>query len=131
MPYAIDGDYLLDVPRHRDEVALITTKEEGAALARSLGGSFAVFMSNHGITFCGTSVPHATCVGIFLEKACKAQIAGSGAGFRADFPAPAIRRERNRQIMTPVHWEHSWNYFCRKLDHLTGTTNGEPRAIFR
>jgi ribulose-5-phosphate 4-epimerase/fuculose-1-phosphate aldolase len=128
MPYAIDGDYLLEVPRHPDEVALITTKEEGAALARSLGHAFAVLMSNHGITFCGTTVQHATCVGIFLEKACKAQIAGSGAGFRTSFPAPAMREKRNRQIMTPVHWEHSWTYFCRKLDDLTG---GEPRAIFR
>lgn len=131
MPYTIDGDYLLDVPRHQDDVALITTKEEGAALARSLAEGFAVLMSNHGVTFCGTSVPHATCVGIFLEKACKAQLAGGGAGFRASFPAPAIREKRNRQIMTPVHWEHSWNYFCRKLDHQTGSTSSEPRAIFR
>ena len=41
-------------------------------------------MGNHGVTFCGTSVPHATCVGIFLEKACKAQLAGLSAGFRAE-----------------------------------------------
>jgi L-fuculose-phosphate aldolase len=131
IPYAIDGDYLLEVPRHQDEVALITTKEEGAALARALGSAFAVLMGNHGITFCGTSVSHAACVGIFLEKACKAQIVGGGAGFRASFPAPATRVKRNRQIMTPVHWEHSWNYFCRKLDNVTGATNGEPRAIYR
>jgi ribulose-5-phosphate 4-epimerase/fuculose-1-phosphate aldolase len=130
LPYTIDGDYLLDVPRHQDEVALITTKDEGAALARSLAGSFAVFMSNHGVTFCGTSIAHATCVGVFLEKACKAQLAGGGAGLRASFPAPAIRQKRNRQIMTPVHWEHSWSYFCRKLEAQTGSTNGESRAIF-
>jgi hypothetical protein len=30
-------------------------------------------------------------------------------------PSPAIRRKRHGQIMTPVHWDHSWNYFCRKL----------------
>jgi hypothetical protein len=22
--------------------------------------------------------------------------------------------------MTPVHWEHSWNYYCRKLDARAG-----------
>lgn len=130
LPFTIDGDYLVDVPRHQDEVALITTKEEGIALATTLGQSFAVLMGNHGVTFCGTSIPHAACVGIFLEKACKAQLAGSAAGFRASFPAPAIREKRNRQIMTPIHWEHSWNYFCRKLEAISGSTNGEPRAIF-
>jgi ribulose-5-phosphate 4-epimerase/fuculose-1-phosphate aldolase len=130
LPFTIDGDYLLDVPRHEDDVALITRKDEGLALARTLGRSFVVMMGNHGITFCGTSIPHATCVGIFLEKACKAQLAGSAAGFRASFPSPAIREKRNRQIMTPVHWEHSWNYFCRKLDAVSGSTNSGPRAIF-
>lgn len=130
MPFTIDGDYLVEVPRHQDDVALITTKDEGIALARTLGSGFAVLMGNHGVTFCGTSIPHATCVGIFLEKACKAQLAGSAAGFRASFPPKAIREKRNRQIMTPIHWEHSWNYFCRKLDAASMSTNGELRAIF-
>src|SRR5215218_2985192 len=35
-PYTVDADYFIHVPRHQDEVALITTKQEGAALARSL-----------------------------------------------------------------------------------------------
>src|ERR1700729_3199574 len=28
-PYTLDADYFLDVPRHTDEVALITTRNEG------------------------------------------------------------------------------------------------------
>ena len=63
----------------------------------------------------------AGCVGIFLEKACKAQLAGQGAGFRASLPGRATREKRHSQIMTPVHWEHSWNYFCRKLAARGGT----------
>ena len=59
---AAGRDYFIDVPRHQDDVALITTKQEGAALARSLADSFAVIMGNHGVTFCGTSIPHAICV---------------------------------------------------------------------
>lgn len=114
-PYTIDADYFIDVPRHQDNVALITTKQEGAALARSLADSFAVIMGNHGVTFCGISIPHAICVGIFLEKACKAQVIGGAAGFKTGMPPRAIREKRHSQIMTPVHWEHSWNYFCRKL----------------
>ena len=60
-PFGLDADYFIDVPRHADQVALITTKEEGVALAQSLGGEFAVLLANHGVTFCGTSIPHAVC----------------------------------------------------------------------
>src|SRR6516162_461402 len=58
-PFTLDADYFIDVPRHEADVALITTKEEGSALAKSLGSGFAVLMGNHGVTFCGTSIPHA------------------------------------------------------------------------
>jgi L-fuculose-phosphate aldolase len=119
-PFGLDADYFIDVPRHVDQVALITTKDEGAALARSLGKAFAVFIANHGVTFCGTSVAHATCVGVFLEKACKAQLAGQAAGFRASMPDRATRATRNSQMMTPAHLEHSWRYFCRKLEARSG-----------
>jgi L-fuculose-phosphate aldolase len=129
-PFTLDADYFVDVPRHEAEVALITTKDEGAALARDLGQSFAVFMGNHGVTFCGTSLPHATCVGIFLEKACWAQLAGQGTGFRPSFPTRPTREKRRSQMMTPVHWEHSWNYFCRKLASRGENAAGEPSAIF-
>ena len=37
-PFGLDADYFIHVPRHADQVALITTKEEGVALAQSLGG---------------------------------------------------------------------------------------------
>jgi hypothetical protein len=30
-----------------------------------------------------------------------------------------VRARRHKQIMTPVHWEHCWNYFCRKLEART------------
>ena len=124
-PFTLDADYFIDVPRHEADVALITTKEEGIALAQSLGDGFAVLMGNHGVTFCGASVPQAACVGLFLEKACKAQLAGLAAGFRSSLPGRAIREKRHRQIMTPVHWEHSWNYFCRKL-----AARGDAWAIY-
>ena len=130
-PFTLAADYFIEVPRHEDEVALITTKDEGAALARSLGGGFAVLMGNHGVTFCGLSVPHAACVGIFLEQACKAQLTGQAAGFNASMPTRPVREKRNSQIMTPIHWEHSWNYFCRKLKALGETADGAPVPIFR
>jgi ribulose-5-phosphate 4-epimerase/fuculose-1-phosphate aldolase len=130
-PFTLDADYFIDVPRHEDDVALITTREEGAALAKSIGEVFSVLMSNHGVTFCGTSIAHAVCVGIFLERACKAQIIGAGAGFRAAMPNSTTRQKRHSQIMTPIHWEHSWNYFCRKLAAQGADSDGLPLALYR
>jgi ribulose-5-phosphate 4-epimerase/fuculose-1-phosphate aldolase len=130
-PFTVDADYFLEVPRHVDEVALVTTREEGIALARTLGPHFAVLMANHGVTFCGASIAHAVCVGIFLEKACRAQVTGSSARFRSSMPSPEIRRKRHGQIMTPVHWEHSWTYFCRKLAALSTGHDGRPQPLFR
>ena len=126
-PFTLDTDYFTTVPRHEDEVALVTTVAEGQALAASLGGHFAVLMGHHGATFCGTSIEHAGCVGIFLEKACRAELAGRAAGFATRMPSAGIRARRHGQIMTPVHWEHSWNYFRRKLAAREGDG---ARAIY-
>lgn len=115
LPYTLDADYFAELPRHQDEVALITTPDEGAALAQSLGPHFAVLMANHGVTFCGTSVEHATCVGVFLERACRAHLLGRAAGLQPNVLPSEVRAKRHAQIMTPAHVEHSWGYFCRAL----------------
>lgn len=123
LPYTLDADYFTHVPRHEADVALITTKEEGQQLAKALADGFVVLMANHGITFAGTSIEHATCVAIFFEKACKAHIIGNGANLKLSFPSTRVRRKRNAQIMTPVHWEHSWGYFTRKLGAASAATS--------
>lgn len=121
-PFTLDVDYFDVLPRHVDEVALVKTVDEGDALATSLGEHFAVLMAHHGVTFCGTSIEHATCVGVFLEKAARSYLAGRAAGLKAEPPSAATRARRHAQIMTPVHVEHSWSYFCRKLEALHGST---------
>jgi ribulose-5-phosphate 4-epimerase/fuculose-1-phosphate aldolase len=120
-PYTLDADYFVEVPRHDADVALIVQKSQGAALARALGRHFAVFVANHGVTFCGISLEHAVCVGVFLEKACRAHLIGSAAAVRTTMPDRPVRERRHQQIMTPAHWEHCWHYFCRKLDARTKT----------
>jgi L-fuculose-phosphate aldolase len=116
LPYTLDADYFGEVPRYEGGTALVVTKEEGQDIARVLGKNFAVLLANHGVVFCGTGVPHAACVGVFLEKACKAHLAGRAADLKAGFPDRAARDKRHQQIATAVHFEHSWRYFCRKLE---------------
>jgi ribulose-5-phosphate 4-epimerase/fuculose-1-phosphate aldolase len=116
LPYTLDADYFAQLPRYEGGTALVVTKEEGQDIAKVLGENFAVLLANHGVVFCGAGVAHATCVGVFLEKACKAHLAGRAAHLKAGFPDRAARRKRNSQIATSVHYDHSWRYFCRKLE---------------
>jgi hypothetical protein len=46
-------------------------------------------------------------------------------------PTQATRARRHAQVMTPVHIEHSWNFFCRKLAHLEATAGSGPTPLFR
>lgn len=130
-PFNLDPDYFVDIPRHETDVALIKTKDEGVDLARSLGANSALLIANHGALFCGTSVAEATCVGVFLEKACRAHVVGSGAGFSCSMPSRAVRELRRSQMMTPAHVEHTWNYLNRKLDVVLNTQFAGSRAIYR
>src|SRR5262245_2371860 len=130
LPFTLDADYFIEVPRHEADVALITTRDEGAALAHSLGDAPAVLMGNHGVTFCGASIEHAVCAGIFLEKACKAHVVGRASNINTSMPSRTVREKRNQQIMTPVHWEHSWNYFCRKLEARAAQAGVRGMTLF-
>lgn len=112
----LEANYFnLPVPRYDNAVALIKTVELGDDLAAALGDNFALLMANHGVTFCGTSVEHATMMGIFLEKACKAQLAIAASGLPWSPLDALVEEERRGQIMTPVHIEHCWRYYLRKL----------------
>ncbi|MDB5897518.1 MAG: L-ribulose-5-phosphate 4-epimerase [Ramlibacter sp.] len=130
LPFTLEADYFIEVPRHEDDVALITTKQEGQSLAKALGSHFAILMANHGLTFCGTSIAHAACMGVFVEKAAKADVTARAAGFKHTMPTAATRARRHSQIMTPVHIEHSWNYFNRRLDWFAGR-DAHSLAVFR
>lgn len=128
LPYTLDADYFEEVPRFDGESALLKTAEQGQALAEALGPHFAVLMANHGVTFCGVSIEHALCVGVFLERAARLHTLGASLADEAVFPSAAARGLRHSQIMSPVHVEHCWNYFCRKLDHRAKTL-GDARVF--
>jgi len=127
-PFTLDADQFTEVPRHEADVALITLKSEGEAIARALGQNFAMLLGNHGVVFCGAGIEQAVCAGIFLEKACKAHIIGRAANLKTAMPDRAVRDKRHRQISTPAHWQHSYRYFCRKLE-ARGKAGGGP-AVF-
>lgn len=130
VPYTLEADYFLEVPRHKADVALIKTVEQGEAMAAALGANKAILLANHGVVFCGASVGEAACIGVFLEHACRAHIIGKSTGSPALMPNRNTRNVRHSQVMTPVHVEHTWAYLKRKLEHTLGAS-GVAGAIYR
>jgi len=117
----LEANYFnLPVPRYDNAVALIKTVGLGNDIAAALGNNYALLMANHGVTFCGTSVEHATMMGIFLEKACKAQLAIAASGLPWSPLDARVEEERRKQIMTPIHIEHCWRYYVRKMQAQSG-----------
>lgn len=130
-PVTLEASYFPHrIPMFLGTGALVKSVELGKELAEALGPAYAVFMKNHGVTFCGTSIEMATLVGIWLERACKAQLDITASGMDWSFPDDAAEAERNSQIWSEVHFEHSWGYYSRKLKCIETTDDGSPRPIF-
>lgn len=114
-PYTLDADYFGVIPTLHDLAALIVEMAEGEALAAALGSGPVLFLANHGVVFCGQTVEELTCVGVFLERAARIHLAGRAAGLAPPLLPAATRARRHDQIMTPRHWQHSYDYLARKL----------------
>jgi ribulose-5-phosphate 4-epimerase/fuculose-1-phosphate aldolase len=113
-PYTLAVDYFTAVPRFHDDAALIQTKQQGRALAQSLGPHFVVSMANHGVTCCGRSIEQMVCNAIFYEQACKAHLTGRASGRTASPIEPAVRKIRHGQVMTDSHIEQTWKFLLRE-----------------
>lgn len=130
-PVALEASYFADrIPLYLGTGALIKEQELGRELALALGPALAVFMKNHGVTFCGKSIEAATLAGIWLERACKAQLDVTASGIEWSYPNEAAEAERYSQIWSDVHIDHSWGYYSRKLAALEAPPGGKPRMIY-
>lgn len=112
------------VARYEDTSTLIVSPELGRGLAQSLAGDWAVFMRNHGISFCGESIIDATMTAVFLEKACKAFFEIKATGL--DLRVPDAAELKNHADIFTSDWflADNWGYFTDKLARLE--TGGRP-----
>jgi ribulose-5-phosphate 4-epimerase/fuculose-1-phosphate aldolase len=115
-PIGKQGAWFDDLPKFKETCNLIRTPDLGKSLARTLGGSDAVFMMSHGIAFVGTTIREATLVGIYLEKAVKAQVTIAMTGFRYGWPCEQDAREKRAVTRTARGIDNYWNYLVRHLD---------------
>jgi L-fuculose-phosphate aldolase len=103
------------IPRYTDTSNLVNTAQLGRDLAQVLGDAPAVFMRNHGITFCGCSVEECVLSGIFLDKACRAQLLIAATGYKWDSPDETESREKYDTMITPGYLQNCWAFYERKL----------------
>ncbi len=131
-PVGLEGSYFGGkVPHYKETSGLVHTPEHGRNLASVLGDTYGVFMKNHGVTFCGESIEHATLMGIFLERACRSQLMISASGLNWSWPDEAELSEKAPMIMSPLHIEESWAYYNRKLDWFLSTGRSRGKRFFR
>ncbi len=115
-PVGKQGAWFDDPPKFKQTCNLIRTPELGRALATSLGGADAVFMMSHGIAFVGTTIREATMVGIYLEKAVKAQLTIAATGLKYGWPNAQDVAEKRAVVRTTRGIDNYFEYLARHLD---------------
>jgi L-fuculose-phosphate aldolase len=111
------ANLISSLARFRLTAGLINTQALGQALAQSLGSAAVVLMKNHGVTFVGGTLEEATLNGIFIERACRAQIEMASTGWNWTTPSD-IGHDRKMQSSDDPnknHYRIFFDYFHRKL----------------
>lgn len=118
------------LPYYTGTSALIDSPALGVAVAESLGDAPAILMRNHGITYCGGTAAQAAMAGIFVEKACKAQLTLSATSMPWSWPEADEFEIKSEQLARPHLRRAFWDYFNRELDRAEGVRGANERAEF-
>jgi L-fuculose-phosphate aldolase len=103
------------VPVFSEFTDLVRTREQGEAVARSLGHARAVFLRNHGVVVVGATVPEACYLAIALERAAEIQLLTQSAP-EAEFHHTAEEEALlKQQILTQQHLRPVFEYYARTL----------------
>ena len=100
-------------PRYEGSSELIVKLEPGREAATILGDNYCMFLRNHGVVACGTSVEHALVIATAQEAACEEFVKTSSTRFEWSYPSDDEQalKIKGQERNVPVFWE----YYCRKL----------------
>ncbi|OKO86296.1 hypothetical protein AC629_16905 [Bradyrhizobium sp. NAS80.1] len=107
-----------EVARFDETRGLIDTQELGASLAAALGGTSTLLLRNHGVLFAGATIPEATLMGVFLERACRSQMELLKTHQRYVATPRSELAAKREQILDPNLVENFWSFYKRKADGL-------------
>lgn len=104
------------VARYTATGDLIRTPEMGASVAEALGERNALLLVNHGIVTVGPDVATAVLTAVFLEKACRMQLAAAATGSRLSWSSDEEAVAKRGRVYSASQFEGAWNYMVRQLD---------------
>lgn len=97
---------------------LIRTPEMGASVAEALGDRNALLLVNHGIVTVGPDVGTAVLTAIFLEKACRMQLAAAAAAGgegQLSWSSDEEALGKRERVYGPNQLSAAWQYVLRRL----------------
>jgi L-ribulose-5-phosphate 4-epimerase len=94
---------------------LISTRDLGDQVARTLGDRPAILLRGNGQVTVGKSIPEAVMMAIYLEEA--AEILHGALQIGKPFPLTSRESARRRvEALPPVDLERAWNFFKRRVE---------------
>jgi len=102
-------------PRYTKTSELIRSLDAGDEMASVLDDNHAVFLRNHGVVFCGTSIENLVVVGVHLEAACQQQHEIAASGLAYDWPDDAERARKAEIMQEPRNFGLFFDYFANRL----------------
>jgi L-fuculose-phosphate aldolase len=137
-PLTLDGSrFTTDVPHHKGSAELVNTIELGQDLAQVLGGAYAVFLGNHGVTFVGRNIEQALLIGLSVERAAHAQLVAAASGLATSCPDEAEMEKRrasgigNETIEPSGFYRQTFDYYARKLRWAERLNAADTPGYFR
>ena len=108
------------LPVFTDTNDLIRKKEQGAAVARTLGPHSAVLLKNHGLAIATGSLEETVVTAYVLEEACRVQLLIEAAGSAL----PEFAREDiavlKKKVTSPEQYVINFEYLRRKVRRASG-----------
>lgn len=117
LPLSHEGTLFVppDIARFTSTGDLILTVELGRELAGALGVRNAVVLVNHGIVTVGRDVASAVMTAVFLERACRTQLAAMAAGTISRWSGDEEALAKREHCYAPDQLEMAWAHLVRAL----------------
>jgi L-fuculose-phosphate aldolase len=105
---------------YEDGPSLVTTHDQGRAVAEALGGRRAALLRNHGVVIAGEDVPWTVLAAVTLERAVRFQVLAATLG-----DLRPMSQEAAEQLLPQKYQEgfmaEYWAAWTRRIGHVGGT----------
>jgi len=112
------GHFEKPPPRFTATSELIRKAELGDEIAEVMGDSYAIFLRNHGVAFCGESIEKMINIGVQLEITCQQHLEIAASGLPYDWPDDAEQARKFSTMGEERNVLLFFEHFAKKLDRV-------------